>query len=79
MREVFADYMHLQDMPDGTRRIRLSAQRISEERLQEGDQVMLIEYGQLRAPAVIRCIIENGAEHWYGILTGPIKDLIETG
>jgi hypothetical protein len=79
MREVFADFMRLQDLSDGTRRIRLNAHRIREELLREGDQVMLIEYGQLRAPAVIHCVLENDAEHWYGVLTGPIEDLIETG
>lgn len=77
MREIFADFMLLQDLPDGTQRIRLNAGRIQRERLQDGDHVMLIEYGQLRAPAIIRCIEEENGEHWYGQLIGPIEDLAE--
>jgi len=74
MREIFADFMLLQEMPDSTCRIRLSSQRLASEHLCDEDQFMLVEYGQLRAPAVIRCVEENGQERWYGVLTGPIED-----
>jgi hypothetical protein len=79
MREVFADFMLLQDLPDGTRRIRINARRIAEGHLHDGDLVRVVEDGQLQAPAVIRCVAENGTEHWYAVITGPIEDLIEVG
>ena len=78
MREIFADFMLLQELPDGTRRIRLNGRRIADEHLRDEEQVMLIEYGQLQAPAIIRRVDDNGQERWYGVLTGPIEDLLES-
>ncbi len=78
MREVFADFMGLERLPDGRRRIRLSQHTIQREGLHQGDQVMLIEYGDLRAPAVITTETAadgSGTLRWYGDLIGDIEEL----
>ena len=78
MREVFADFMGLERLPDGRRRIRLNLRTIQREGLHQGDHVMLLEYGDLRAPAVITTETAadgSGALRWYGDLTGDIEEL----
>jgi hypothetical protein len=75
MREVFADFMLLERLPDGCRRIRLHQQTIAREGLHEGDTVMLIEYGSLRAPARIEHVEGDGKSRWYGVITGAIEEL----
>ena len=78
MREVFADFMGLERLPDGRRRIRLSQRTIQREGLRQGDRVMLIEYGSLSAPAVIVSETApdgSGAMRWYGDLIGDIEEL----
>ena len=78
MREIFSDFMRLERLPDGRRRIRLGQRTIQQEGLHPGERVLLIEYGSLRAPAVIRCVPAedgSGALRWYGELTGAIEEL----
>jgi len=77
-REMFADFMGLERLPDGRRRLRLGRRTIQQEGLHPGDQVLLIEYGSLRAPAVMVCVPAEdgaGAMRWYGELTGAIEEL----
>jgi len=70
--------MRLERLPDGRRRIRLGLRTIQQEVLHPGDRVLLIEYGSLRAPAVMLSAPAedgSGVMRWYGELTGDIEEL----
>jgi len=78
LREIFADFMRLERLPDGWRSIRLGHRTIQQEGLHPGDRVLLIEYGSLCAPAVMLSVPAedgSGAMRWYGELTGDIEEL----
>ena len=75
MHEIFADFTLLERLPDGGRRIRLNRQTIQQENLHEGDHIMLIEYGSLRAPAQMVHLQQDGVDRWYGVIMGAIEEL----
>ncbi len=36
--------------------------------LHEGEQVVLVEPGELEAEAIVRCVMVNGQRTWFGVL-----------
>ena len=69
MKEIFSDFMLIERLPDGCERVRISRKHIKQANVQAGDEVVLIEYDNLRASARIE--YENG--HWYGLILGSVE------
>jgi len=71
MKELFSDFMLIERLPGGQERVRIPARQIEQAEVSEGDEVILIEYDNLRATAHIQR--ENG--HWYGVIIGAVEDI----
>lgn len=78
MTEVIADFMDLRmnTHVDTTREsILLGTVDLKPElsALREGQHVLLIEYGSLRAPGHIALYRQDGVTYYYGVVDGPIE------
>lgn len=77
MREVIADFARLNQRPEfagesiplGTERIRPELGEFS-----DGQRVLLVEPGNLRAEGMITIRVVDGVRYYYGVVTGSIVD-----
>ena len=79
MREVFNDFMRLEQRPDGTVRIPLGAEQVSADLagLTDGEHVRLIYPGELHAEAIVEREERDGWTLWYAVISSmdAIRDL----
>jgi hypothetical protein len=70
MREVFSDFMVLDDRPDGTIRVPLGAESSASDLagLSDGEAVLLVYPGNLRAPAIVQSEAPQGERYWFGTI-----------
>ena len=76
MREVFADFNDLahttrQGEPGPRAPLGYEESAPDLEGLQEGERVLLSDWGQLAAPGVVVSEQTEHGRYWYGIVTGP--------
>lgn len=77
MREIVADFARLNQRPEfagesiplGTERARPELREFT-----DGQRVLLVEPGNLRAEGTITIRVVDGVPYYYGVVTGPIVD-----
>ena len=72
MRQLFADFARLEERPGLGLSVPLGRVDLSPELadLQEGERVLLVEPGELYAPAIVRPVEAAGLHFWYAVLEG---------
>jgi len=70
MRQLFADFARLEERPDLGLSMPLGRVDLSPElaELQDGERVLLVEPGELYAPAIVRPLEAQGYHFWYAVL-----------
>jgi hypothetical protein len=77
VRQLFADFARLEERPglgllEPLGRVDLSPELAT---LQDGEHVLLVEPGELYAPAIVRPVEAGGCHVWYGVLAS--RDVIQ--
>lgn len=70
MRQLFADFARLEERPGLGLSVPLGRVDLSPElaALRDGEHVLLVEPGELYAPAVVRPVEAGGHHFWYAVL-----------
>ena len=82
MRQLFADFARLEERPGLGLSVPLGRVDLSPElaELTDGERVLLVEPGDLYAPAIVRPVEAAGLHFWYAVLEGrPVIHDLEPG